>query len=126
MKLLFSLLSKITGANTKFTPKTVILDQLKETRPLPLGMQEFELWSDRIISGSELDAEADGVKFALATMILHLGPQDDHMPDAYFIKSLRKSAANQIAHARMTQLKEAQKARAVANESVQDQTVPRA
>lgn len=86
------------NSNTRFTPKTAILDQMQERRPLPLGVKEFEEWSDRIISGACIPgATPESQKFALADMILHLGPTESHKEDAYFIHCLRKYAVNQVA-----------------------------
>jgi len=93
------------------------IELLSEKRPLPVGMQEFEEWSDRIISGTLLPADPDSQKFALATMLMHLGPTVDHETDLFFIKSLRKSAVNQIAHAKMTELRDKAKARLAAEEA---------
>lgn len=92
--------------NTRFTPKATILEQMNEPRPLPMGRQEFDVWSDRIISGAIIPGVTpDSVKFALAEMIMHIKPTDDHVADSFFIKSLRKSAANQVAYAVMEELR---------------------
>ena len=56
-------------------------------------------------------ATHESQKFALAEMIMHMKPTDDHCEDSFFIKSLRKSAANQIAHAKMIELREGAKER---------------
>lgn len=92
------------GRNLTSTPPEVIKDQMLEPRPLPLGRQEFEEWSERIISGAlipggEENAEVfkEGQQFALADCLLHLGPTESHKPDAFFIHSLRKFAVNQVA-----------------------------
>ena len=98
----------------------MILDQLNERRPLPMGMKQFDDWAERIISGTLIDvpeevlkeANENSLKFALSTMLLHLGPQESHKEDAYFIHSLRKSAVNQIAHAKMKELMDAAQAKA--------------
>lgn len=89
-----------------------------EPRALPLGMKEFDIWAERIISGALLppasddpDTQYDSQKFALATMIMHLSPTTDHECDGYFIKSLRKGAINQIADAKMKELKAKAQAR---------------
>lgn len=66
-------------------------------QPLPLGATEFDAWSDRIIAGAMVDADHASQKFALADSITHLGSLEDHREDAYFIKYLRKVAANQVA-----------------------------
>ena len=91
--------------NTKQTSTKTILSQMNEMRPLPMGRNDFEEWSDRIISGSlvpmgEVDKQVfiDSQKCVLAGMILHLGPTESHKEDAFFIHSLRKAAANQVAH----------------------------
>jgi hypothetical protein len=86
------------GKNTRFTPKEEILRQMQERRPLPLGVKEFHEWSDRIISGACIPgATKESQKFALADMILHLGPTESHKEDAYFIHCMRKYAVNQVA-----------------------------
>lgn len=104
-------LTKILGRNLSSTPVPVILDQMNEKRPLPTGGTEFDEWADRIISGTLLPADSDSQRFALASMLMHLSPTQDHECDGYFIKSLRKGAVNQVAHAKMTEIREAAKAR---------------
>lgn len=93
------------------------LEAMNERQALPLGAKEFEVWSDRIISGTMLEVDAESQKFALATMILSLGPTEDFKEDAYFIHALRKAASNQVAHAKMTEIKEAAQARFSAQEA---------
>ena len=84
--------------NNRFTSKSTILDQMNERRPLPMGVTDFHEWSDRIISGALIPgATAESQKFALADMLLHLGPTESHKEDAFFIHSLRKFAINQVA-----------------------------
>lgn len=86
--------------NSDDTPVKEILEQFAEPRPLPMGMTEFEEWSDRIISGALVPSkDIDVLKGSLAYMILHLGPTESHKPDAYFIHSLRKAAVNEVANA---------------------------
>ena len=96
-----------------------ILKQMNEPRPLPLGRQEFHDWADRIISGAcipggedDLEAFKEGQKSALTHMIMHMKPTESHAPDAYFIHSLRKAAANQVAHANFQALKQKKEAKA--------------
>lgn len=97
--------------NTVYTSKDIIVAQLNEPRPLPNGVSEWKEWSDRILSGVVLDADRDSLEYALATMILSLGPTESHKPDAFFIHSLRKSAANQVADARRKELYAAKQAK---------------
>lgn len=75
-----------------------------------MGMAEFEIWSDRIISGALCPADIMSQKFALADLLTHLGPTESHKPDAYFIHCLRKFAVNQVAVAIRQKLYEEKKA----------------
>lgn len=138
MKLLYSLLARLFGRNSNFTPPNVIIDQMNEPRPLPMGRCEFDEWSDRLISGALLPGDHIGIggtfeeaqqrytkgqifiesqKFALANMLMHLGPTESHKPDAFFIHSLRKFAVNQVADSIRKELHEAAKARTAAEEA---------
>lgn len=90
-----------------------------ELRPLPLGMAEFDAWADRIVKAAALPADSESQKFALAEMIMHLNPREDFKDDAFFIHSLRKAAANQIAHAKMTEIRDRAKLRLAKDESAQ-------
>lgn len=65
-------------------------------RPLPLGRQEFYDWSDRIISQCGDFADAESMRFVLATNVLHLGQQTAYKSDEFFIRTLKKAAANQV------------------------------
>lgn len=105
---------RFTGRNLASTPASVIIGQMNEPRPLPMGRQEFDDWADRLIAGALVPADPVSQKFALASMIMHLGPTEDHKPDAFFIHSLRKGAVNQVAHAVFIEMKERQKAEAEA------------
>jgi len=92
--------------NTVDTSVDTILAQMNEKRPLPMGRAEFDVWIERILSGSLLPCtDRESMEFALASMLMHLGPQESHKEDAFFIHSLRKSAVNQVAHARMIEIK---------------------
>lgn len=117
MIFIYRIIAWITGKNLKSTPKALILDQMSEPRPLPLGMSEFEVWADRIISGAQLPADKMSQKFALADMIMHLKPTDDHCNDGYFIKTLRKVAANQIALAKMQEFRDSAKSKLAEQET---------
>lgn len=82
---------------SKSVSKQQLLKEWTEKRPLPLGRAEFEAWSDNIIQAAMLSADPQSQKYALADMITHLGSTEDHKEDAYFIKTLRKVAVNQVA-----------------------------
>lgn len=111
--------ARLTGKNHEKTPVGVIVDQMNEPRPLPLGRTEFQEWAHRIITGAMLPVIGDedpiafieSQKFALASEIMHLGPTESHKPDAFFIHRLRKVANNQVAGEMMREIKDAQKER---------------
>jgi len=118
--------SKFRGKNSQATPPDVITAQMNEPRPLPMGREEFDVWSDRIISGTILTAEHSSQKFALANMLLHLGPTESHKPDAFFIHSLRKFAVNQIADTVRREISEEAKARLAAEEAPKPEALQKA
>jgi len=108
----YAILAILTGKNSENTPVETITAQMHEPRPLPIGRTEFEEWSDRIISGCVIPGvSAESTKFALADQLLHLGPTEDHKPDIFFIKSLRKFAINQTADEMRKEIRDAAKAR---------------
>lgn len=74
-------------------------------------------WSERIISGALVDADPDSQRFALASMILQLGPNDAFKADKHFVSQLRKVAANQTAHTMAQEFKAAAQARFAAEEA---------
>lgn len=124
----YSFWAEWTGFNLADTPAELIVDQMNEPRPLPMGLAEFEEWSDRLIAGALIPGgESDPVvfhesqKFALANMLMHLGPTESHKADAFFIHSLRKFAVNQVADSVRKELHEAAKARTAAIEKSKEQ-----
>lgn len=115
--LYFKFLAFLMGRNIESTPKEVILDQMQESRPLPLGRKEFEIWSDRIISGALIPSEPGmerellrSLKFTLAGEIFRLAPTESHKPDMHFIHVLRKACVNQVAQTIITELNAERKA----------------
>jgi hypothetical protein len=106
-KFLWLALSRVLGFNLRATPKAVISQQLDELRPLPIGRDQFMEWSERIISGALVDADIDSQRFALASMVLQLGPNDAFKADKHFVSQLRKVAANQTAHTMAQEFKAA-------------------
>ncbi len=70
---------------------------------LPVGLTEFNQWADSIIELAGPYADSDSMLQALANMVMHASPTDksqtarSHIPKNWFVKGLRKGAANQIA-----------------------------
>lgn len=91
----------------------MVLEDLKEPKPLPMGRQEFNEWSMRIISIAQIPgATIESQQFALAEMLLHVKPTQSFESDGHFVHSLRKGAVNQVAHMMVQELKKAQIERA--------------
>lgn len=73
--------------------------------PLPVGVTEFGKFADDVYELTGPIADYDSIKFTLAGIIMHMGPQRSTAPKNYFVRSLRKTAANQIAHFVLTEIK---------------------
>lgn len=91
-------------ANDENTPVEEIKEQLKEMRPLPLGMTAFEEFFQRIWSGALLKSEPGkeeflkhSIRVLLADEVVYLPGSQTHQHDLYFINRARKLCANQIA-----------------------------
>lgn len=79
---------------------------------MPLGRKEFEDWADDIYLAADIPGlSRESAHFALAEMILHVKPTQSFESYGHFVHALRKGAANQVAHAIFTEIKEAQKKR---------------
>lgn len=82
--------------------------------PLPVGMVEFEEWSDAIIELLPKGLESvprEDKQFVLASSIQHLGQNKSRVPLHYFVSLMHKAASSQIAGQIFTNIKEAQKTR---------------
>ncbi len=77
----------------------LLIKQLLSYLPtrLPTGMTEFQKWSQDIIDLTGSLADDDSMRFAISSQIMHMGAQKDCVPKRYFVASLRKAAANQVA-----------------------------
>ena len=78
--------------------------------PLPVGMTAFNSFANDIIELSGKFADEDSLRFAIASMIMHAGESKGYLPKQYFVRRLRKVAANQVAGQVFTDIKEKQKA----------------
>lgn len=90
---------------------------------LPIGMNEFNIWADSIIQTYDFP-DNDSLRFALATMILHLEsnskfelnllifkvvlPTSGYKSKFFFVQALHKGASNQVASGKMQELKQLQ------------------
>lgn len=97
-----------------------ITQAMLEKRPLPIGLAQFNEWSDRIIQGAMVEASKRSQKWTLAEMVMHLNPTEAFKEDAHFILKLRKAAVNETCAQVMRDIKaehEAEKKQAEATAS---------
>ena len=85
---------------------------------LPQGMTEFETWAKDIIELAGIP-DNDSTRFAVAVSILHLDATSAFKPKHYFVKTLIKGAASQVAGGVMQELKEKQQAAVKAEQEKQ-------
>jgi antirestriction protein ArdC len=64
---------------------------------LPVGLTEFNTWADSIIDLSGQFADVDSMKYAIASTLIHLPSTKAYVPKDYFVRTMRKAAANQVA-----------------------------
>lgn len=78
---------------------TLLAKQLMSFFPtaVPTGLTEFHIWSNSIIELAGQFADSDSMKYAIASNLIHLPSTKAYMPKRYFVKAMRKAAANQVA-----------------------------
>lgn len=70
---------------------------------LPVGLTEFNAWAASIIELAGPYADSESMLQAIANLLMHASPIDkaqtarSRIPKAWFVKGLRKGAANQVA-----------------------------
>lgn len=87
------------------TRRKLIRDAKKPSK-LPVGLTEFNEFCDDVIAISGEFADRDSMVYAIASNIIHIKHDCDAVPKAYFAQCLRKAAANQVASAIFTEIKE--------------------
>lgn len=81
-------------------------------RKLPVGVDEFHAWANRIIAQSEKFATEESKKFVLATALINLDVQKGRaVADRFFMNLLHVAATKQVAGAMFQEIKANQKAR---------------
>lgn len=84
-------------------------------RSLPQGVTAFDAFVDRLIATYPLPTkDRDSIAFALASMIINLGPAVTRRSDAYFLTMIMSGAAKQIAGNVFSEIKHRQFAAAKA------------
>ena len=64
---------------------------------LPVGMTEFNSWVSDVIKLTGPMAAEDSMKYAVCSNIIHLPHTKAYVPKQFFVRTLRKAAANQVA-----------------------------
>jgi hypothetical protein len=95
---------------------------------LPNGVAAFDVWAKDIMDTYDLPTkDEDSVKFTLATIIMHLGPQVAYKPKVYFVLTLKAGAAKQVASQVFTDIKtKAKEAELAAQKAANDNGQPQA
>lgn len=72
---------------------------------LPTGMTNFDRFLDSIVELAGPIADTRSMKWVISNEIMRLDSGKDRVSKMYFIKRLRKYAANQLSAAKVNQLK---------------------
>lgn len=88
-------------------------------QPLPIGRQAHEAWASEIIALAGMP-DNDSMRFAVAVMVLHAERSQYTLSKQSFVKQLKRSAANEVAGALMSELKAKQKAAADEQQRVKE------
>lgn len=81
---------------------------------LPVGLTEFNAWADEIIDLTGQIADSESMKFVICTSIMHLPATAASVPKQFFVKTLRKTAANQVGGYIFQEIKASQEKRRLA------------
>lgn len=71
---------------------------------LPTGITGFDQWASSIFDTYNIPSNST-YRHALASMIMHLGPTTHRKSKWFFVASIRKAQANQIAYEVIEQVK---------------------
>lgn len=63
---------------------------------LPVGLESFHKWADSIFDTYNIP-NGSTYRHALASMIMHLGPTTHRKSKWFFVASIRKAQANEVA-----------------------------
>jgi hypothetical protein len=77
---------------------------------LPVGMTAFNKWMDEVLELTGPIADKTSMTWLVSNEIMHVKSGMDRVPKRYFVKVLRKFAANQLAAAKVNEIKLQQEA----------------
>lgn len=87
---------------------------------LPTGATAYESWLNEIVLLTGQLADEQSLKWVISNEIMRLAPGRDRVPKRYFVKALRKYAANQVAAYKVQEIKQAQEERAKQQKLAED------
>lgn len=92
-------------------PKVMkLIKQLRGYFPveLPVGMTALDNFMTEIFETYDLP-DMPSYRHAVASMIMHLGPQTHTCAPMHFVKTIKKAMANQVAYEKIQAIKEEEK-----------------
>ncbi len=97
--------------NNLLTKIKQVLERIRSFFPetLPQGLTHAEAWIDSIIRMAKLPNN-DSIRFAVAVKVLHLAETDCYKSKEFFVRALKKAAANQVVSQIINDLKAKQQA----------------
>lgn len=90
--------------------------------PLPVGMTAYNTWLSSVLELAGPVADKDSMEWVISNEVMRLKSTQDRAPKSYFVKVLRKYAANQIAAAKVIEIKDKQQAAQAAKKAIEDST----
>lgn len=87
---------------------------------VPIGRTDFDTWATSIIDTYQFP-DNDSVRFALASIVMHMGPTSAYKPKYYFALVIKAGAAKQVAASVFQDIKNKQVAEAAAKSSEGEQ-----
>lgn len=98
------------------------IKQLLPSR-LPQTVDQMSEFIDDVLLSNNIPDDPT-YKHAIAAAVMHLGPLTTHKSKRFFAKSVTKQIANQVAFDKIQQIKEEEKAKAMAQQEATLNEVP--
>ncbi len=90
---------------------------------LPQTLDQMTEFIDDVLASNSIPDDPT-YKHAIAAAVMHLGPLTTHKSKRFFAKSVMKQIANQVAFEKIQQIKEDEKAKAMAQQEATLLEVP--
>lgn len=99
-----------------------LVPKLKSLLPLriPTGMTQYNTWLLEIGSLLDFPVDQNSIEWVVSNEIMRLPSGKDRAPQHLFVKSLRKFAANQLAAAKVMEIKQRQEEQQAAHKAAEE------